>query len=167
MPTILLSGGPGAGKSTVALALATQRQRCAVIEVDDVRHMLRQPHVAPWGGEEGRRQQLLGVRNSCALAANFADDGCDVVITDVLTDETAALYRHLVAGIGIAQLTIAPEIALRRAEARHYQLTREEFVDLHVQQAEHLSFDIAIDSGAFDVDEIVSRLTNLLDPQSP
>jgi hypothetical protein len=53
---LILTGGPGAGKSAVAAAVAPLRDRCAVIEVDDVRQMLRRPHAAPWEGAEGLRR---------------------------------------------------------------------------------------------------------------
>jgi hypothetical protein len=35
------------------------------------------------------------VFNACGLARTFAADGCDVLVADVLTDGTAALYRLL------------------------------------------------------------------------
>lgn len=93
MSTLLLTGPPGAGKNTVAEVLARKRKLCAVIDVDIVRCMVLQPQHAPWDGEEGRRQVALGVRNTCMLANSFRAEGCDVVILDVIDDETFALYQ--------------------------------------------------------------------------
>lgn len=163
MAIVVLTGGPGAGKTTVAAAVAPRRHRSAVIEVDDVRHMLSHPHVAPWGGEEGRRQQHLGVMNACALARNFHDDGCDVLITDVLTDATASLYRRFLPEVRLVWLQIDPAVALRRVEERHYQLTREEFDMLHTSQPEASILDEVLDSGAQDILELADAVYQLLD----
>lgn len=54
---LILTGPPAAGKSTLGPLIAKQRRRCAVIDVDWVRAMLVQPHIAPWLGEEGMAQQ--------------------------------------------------------------------------------------------------------------
>lgn len=65
---LVLTGGPAAGKSTTALALATTTPRTAFIDVDDVRQLVKNGGAAPWDGEEGASQQLLGVRNATWLA---------------------------------------------------------------------------------------------------
>lgn len=41
MSVVVLTGGPGAGKTTVMLGVSKHRVRCATIDVDDVRQMLR------------------------------------------------------------------------------------------------------------------------------
>ena len=76
----------------------------AVIEVDDLRQLVEAGAAAPWEGDAGARQSLLGARNACALAANFLAEDIDVVITDVLTPETAALYREELPGCRVVRL---------------------------------------------------------------
>lgn len=88
---LIITGPPAAGKSTVGPIIAGQLERCAVIDVDLVRAMVVQPHVAPWLSEEGLSQLRLGAENASALARNFVNAGFDVVILDVLTDETAQI----------------------------------------------------------------------------
>lgn len=66
------------------MAVAQLRERCAVIEVDDLRQMLVRPHTPPWDGAEGLRQQRLGIVNASLMATTFAVDGAEVVIADVL-----------------------------------------------------------------------------------
>ena len=161
MSVVVLTGGPAAGKTTVAVAVAKKRDRCAVIDVDDVRHMLH-PHVAPWGGEEGQRQQWLGVKNACALAANFVADGCDVVITDVLSADTAALYRSLIEDVVIIRLAVEIDVAVERAEKRHYFLTAEEFGLLHEVQSFFVSFDLELDSTALGVEDLADQVCHVL-----
>jgi len=66
---LLLTGGPAVGKSSTAGLLARSRPRAAVIDVDDVRQLVVSGGAAPWEGEEGRRQQHLGVETPAASPA--------------------------------------------------------------------------------------------------
>ena len=163
MAVIVLTGGPAAGKTTLARAVAGGRERCAVVDVDEVRWMLLQPHVAPWGGAEGRRQQLLGVKNACWLAQSFIADGCDVIVTDVLTHETASLYRQSIPGAAIVRLTVDFAVALERSDARGWALTRDEFETLHREQETYTDFDLEIDTTSIDVETLVAAVKTALD----
>ena len=119
------------GKSSTAAALAEMRPRAACIDVDDVRQLVRSGGAAPWAGEEGRRQQSLGVQNACALARRFLRAEFDVVISDVVTTATAPLYRRLLPGVVLIRLVVPIEEARRRAATREVWLTDQEFDDLH------------------------------------
>jgi predicted kinase len=134
-PVLVLTGPPAVGKSSTAESLASARERCAVIEVDDVRQLVRTGAAAPWAGAEGARQRLLAVRNACAVATNLISDGFDVVITDVLTPDTAETYRDLLPGCLIIRLSAPLDETWRRAAGRQVWLTPDEFESLHQQDA--------------------------------
>ena len=137
LPVLVLAGGPAVGKSATASGLAASLPRCAVIEVDDVRQLVRSGAAAPWEGEEGLRQQVLGVRNACALAREFTAAGVAVVVTDVVTPSTLALYRELLPGVVAMHLVAAPEEVRRRAGTRPVYLTDAQFAMLHAQDEEN------------------------------
>ncbi len=124
------------GKTTTARALAATLDRAAVIDVDDIRQLVRSGHAAPWAGAEGKLQQRLGVENACALAARFAANGFGVIASDVLSDETLQLYRRLLPGCQIVRLYVSPDEAYRRARTRPIHLTEEEFSMLHAEDAD-------------------------------
>jgi predicted kinase len=132
-PVLVLTGGPAVGKSTTAVALARERARAAVVEVDDIRQLVLTGGAAPWDGSEGRAQQRLGALNACALATNFSNNGFDVVVTDVLTPETALLYRQAAPSCTIVRLYVDRAEAHRRARTRRFYLSDAEFEDLHRQ----------------------------------
>jgi predicted kinase len=162
---VVLTGGPGAGKSTIARAVAPLRRRCAVIEVDDVRQMLVQPHAAPWEGAEGLRQQRLGVGNAAQLAIAFANDGGDVVIADVVNDETAALYRRTLGdrAVQIVHLRVTEALARERTAGRHYSLTDGQMRSLHAAQVDFVGFDAQFDTSAMSVSDAALRVSEILD----
>lgn len=134
-PPLVLTGGPAVGKSVTARALAEGRPRCAVIDGDDVRQFVVTGAAAPWEGEEGRKQQKLGVINACDMARNFVAIGIEVVVADVLTPETCHLYRRELPGCLIVHMTIDFPEAVRRAASRKVWLTDHEFRMLHQADA--------------------------------
>jgi hypothetical protein len=151
-PPLVLTGPPAVGKSTAARSLASARPRCAVVEVDDLRQLVLTGASAPWEGEAGARQRLLGARNACALAANFLAEEIDVVITDVLTPESAVLYRELLPGCLVLRLSAPLSETRRRSASRHRWLTSAEFEALHDHDTAHPpTADVTIDVTDFDV----------------
>jgi predicted kinase len=143
---LLLTGPPAAGKSATAAALATSRLRGAVIEVDDIRHLVVAGHAAPWEGAEGQLQQRVGVENTCDIARRLHAVGIDVVIADVVTADTLGIYRRCLPGVVIVKLQLPLAAARRRAASRPVHLTDQEFEDLHAADASgHLAVDAVLD----------------------
>lgn len=77
----VLSGPPGAGKSTIAHLLAEKSDRSICIEGDTVYHMVAGGYVAPW--LPGNHKPLFWT-NVESLIQNALDMGYDVVFEYVL-----------------------------------------------------------------------------------
>jgi hypothetical protein len=147
-PVLVLTGPPAVGKSTTGRAVAQGRHRCAFVDVDDVRQLVVSGGAAPWEGEEGLRQQHLGVRNAAALARGFVGEGIEVVVADVLTPDTLVTYRKVLPGCVVVHLTLPLEEARRRAATRPVWLTDAEFVALHhADAAAELAADHVLEVG--------------------
>jgi adenylate kinase family enzyme len=85
MPEVLIiTGPPGAGKSTVAQALAERYDRVAHIDVDTLRHFVTPTGYVSPGKPGFERQHALATRNACAMARNFLEERIAVIIDDVV-----------------------------------------------------------------------------------
>jgi hypothetical protein len=87
MEAFLISGAPGAGKTTVARLLAARFDRAAHLEGDLISFGFIVSGVVPPQGppaDEAARQLQLRRRNACLLANSFAEAGFVPVIDDVL-----------------------------------------------------------------------------------
>lgn len=85
---VIVSGMPGAGKSTVTALAADLLPRAAQVKGDDVNRMIRSGRIFFMGKpkEEALRQDELCNRNMCSLANNFVDFGFTVLVDTVVAD---------------------------------------------------------------------------------
>jgi predicted kinase len=87
---VLVTGMPGAGKTTVTSLAARLMPHAAQVGGDDVNAMIRSGFVWFMGEptEEALRHDELCNRNMCSLANNFIDFGFTVLMDTVLADRS-------------------------------------------------------------------------------
>ena len=165
---LILTGPPAAGKNTVGALIAKRLQKCVVVDVDLLRAMVVKPHIAPWLGEEGMAQLRLGAKNACCLAQSFAAEGYAVVILDVLTDETAALYRAQLAAHTLQILLLLPTLAesLGRNQQRGQWLTDDEVRLLYGWQMAFRDYDRKIDNSNIAASDLAAELATNMDSRN-
>jgi predicted kinase len=120
---VIVSGMPGAGKSTVGALAAGGLPRAALVKGDDVNLMIRNGGVWFMGEprEEAARQYELCKRNMCALANNFMDYGFVVFMDTVVQDRPMLdLLLALLSPRPVRLVILAPgsEVCRRRNAER-------------------------------------------------
>lgn len=154
MSILILTGPAGAGKNTIGQILAKKRSRCAVIDVDTVRHMVVQPHHAPWSGEEGKAQLRLGIKNACMLAKNFQTENFDVIILDVVNNWSLNFYKESLVEFKVVLLLPTLGEVKKRNKNREFTLEESRVEQLYKEQEEFTGFDEKIDNTNISPEEV-------------
>jgi chloramphenicol 3-O-phosphotransferase len=127
----LVSGIPGAGKTTVSRLLAKRFERGVHIESDELQKQIVTGGVWPdgqpsgenrvWGTpEEGLLQLRLRCRNACLLADSFFEAGFTPVIDDVIIGARLQHFRDDLHGrpLMFVLLTPAQDVVSKRDATR-------------------------------------------------
>ena len=120
MPVIVISGVPGAGKSTIARLLAERYPRGVHVEADALQRMIVSG--GEWPGatltSEAARQLRLRLTNTCLLARSFAAAGFVAVLDDIYVGERIDHLRAELSGVPFEFVMLNPSLdALRRRNA--------------------------------------------------
>ena len=140
----LVTGIPGAGKTTVSRLLAQRFDRGVHVEADALHRLIvtgalwpnEEPH------DEALRQLALRAANAAGIAANFFDHGFTVVIDDVIVGpERLGIYERELGPRAFSLIVLAPplDVALARDETRGDTATGGIWSHLDVQQRAQLA----------------------------
>jgi len=121
---VIVTGMPGAGKSTITRLAAGLLPRAAQVKGDDVNQMIISGGVWFMGmpRDEALRQYELCKRNMCALANNFVDFGFTVLMDTVVQDRAMLdLLLALMSPRPVRLVILAPgvEVCQHRNATRH------------------------------------------------
>lgn len=80
---VVVTGPPGAGKSTVARTLAERYDRCALVAGDDFFHFIVRGFLAPWT-PESQDQNATVISASAAAVGRLVEGGYPVIYDGVI-----------------------------------------------------------------------------------
>jgi adenylylsulfate kinase-like enzyme len=163
----LISGTPGAGKTSVAHALCERFARAMHIPVDDLRGLVVSGHadpLIPWTPET-ERQFRISWEVAGNIAARYADEGFVVAIDDVAPPRAVAIYERSVGDRALRKVLLAPsmDVALaRNSNGRGKVFDTSVLIpiirELHATLAPDRSPWLVIDSSNMSVTETVDAI---------
>ena len=116
---VLITGIPGAGKTTISAGLARCMLRSAHIQCDQLGHMVVAGKEIPFPpadddpkdlDREWKRQLLLRTRNATLLARSFHAAGFLPIIDDVVVSRRKLdLYHKMLGDIPLVLIVLAPD----------------------------------------------------------
>lgn len=81
--TLILTGPPGSGKTTVAELVATRFERAVHIESDDFFRFIRSGYVAPWKTESHQQNEVV-IRIVGDVATSYAEAGYVTIVEGII-----------------------------------------------------------------------------------
>ena len=164
MSVVLITGPAASGKNTIAQQLVVRCESGADIDVDLVRWMYRKPHVAPWEGEKGVEQAIIGVEHACSLASSFFEHGLQVFITDVVLSETIDIYKQRLGTYELVIIQLMPRfnVCLERLHERGSAISDKEAGWVYVTQEKLEGVDYGLDNSDMSIDDSAEAVWNLL-----
>ena len=162
---VLITGIPGAGKSTISKELAKSTPQCAYISGDDLRLQIlggyANPAKQPWT-DETRKQYYLSFENAALLAKNYLKNGYKVVVDHVIhAGDLFKEWNKHVSNIEYFKVFLNPDINTVIERNR----TRGKFVQEEVikrLKEDYLQYDYSdwfvIDNGKQSITESVSLI---------
>ncbi len=129
---IILTGPPGAGKSTIGRLLAKKIKNSAVVSSDDLRALVKNGK-AEIGDKKFGEQLILGAENACLLAKNFYKGGFNVFLDDVLLEDKINVYFNSLKGYNLKIFLLMPnkQVLSKRDLERGKWAMKERAVRLH------------------------------------
>lgn len=117
----MITGPPGAGKSTVAELVADRFEAAVLLPADEFWHYIRRGRVAPWLPEADRQNGLV-IDVLGTVAAAYASGGYQVVVEGVVgpwfLDRFLAVLRPGRIPVHYAVLRPGEAVAVARATSR-------------------------------------------------
>ena len=170
-PIFVISGGIGAGKTTVAERLMERFSRGIHIPVDDLRGFVVSGYANPaesWT-DETDLQFRLARETAASMAARYAKEGVAVAIDDIITpDEVDELFLPVLQGHTVHRILLRPSLDVtlhRNATRTNKSFDTSVLVEtLHLVygRLEGLSFADrgwhVIDTGSLSVEETVDLI---------
>ena len=165
MTAFLITGIPGAGKTTVSNQLARRFPRAAHIEADRLHDLIvsgglwpdQEPH------DEAMRQLALRARNAALLADSFHEAGFVAVVDDVVVGpRRLSIYTEGIHARPLHVVVLAPrlDVALERDERRGYKRVGARWAHLDAEQRARLPRDgvLWLDSSEMSAEQTVDAV---------
>jgi cytidylate kinase len=165
---IIITGPPGAGKSTVARIVADQFDSSVLLVGDDFHHYIRKGYIPPWQSESEHQNEVV-IDSTAAAAAAYALGGYLVVVDAIIGPWFVRRFLRFVPDVlPVHYVILCPskEVAIQRAIERTGEadlVNPEPVTFMHQVFTERGGLeDHVLDSSYLTADETASEVLTLV-----
>lgn len=155
----IITGPPGVGKSTVSKVLAEKKEKSALIEGDDIYHLVCGGYAKPW--LEGNHLEVFW-ENCIDLIKNFLNRGYDVIFNYICTPEDIECLKNKIENteIKLSILVVDEETIIKRDKMRQIdcQMGERSVLLLNEFKAMGYSKKYYLDTTFLNVEETVNEI---------
>jgi chloramphenicol 3-O-phosphotransferase len=162
---VVLSGPPGAGKSTIGKILAKKVMNSAIVSTDGLRDLIKNGRLER-GNPKWEHQLTFAAESACSLANGFLKEGYNVFLDDVICiEERMKTYiDNLIDPVFIMLLPSKEVIAKRDLERGEWAMKEraiylyDKIVDFLKKEKRFLVIDSSNQTAEETAEEIIERL---------
>ncbi|MFK7824152.1 MAG: AAA family ATPase [Oligoflexales bacterium] len=110
MTIYIITGPPGAGKSTLADKLATQLEQGLHLHCDDIYNMVKGGYKAPWDDHDHRLKNLM-FDAAINIIQTYSSNGFDTVVDYVFSLDQLRKFVSSVSGPAVLQVVL-PDVKI-------------------------------------------------------
>ncbi|SHI65229.1 AAA family ATPase [Parasporobacterium paucivorans] len=155
----IITGPAGVGKSTISKALAEKMEKSALIEGDDIYHLVCGGYVKPW--LEGNHLEVFW-ENCVDLIMNFLNRGYDVVFNYICTPLDIEYIKNKVKDtkIKLCIMITNEETLIKRDKMRplDYQMGERSIILLNEFIMQDYNEKYYLDTTLLNVEETVDKI---------
>lgn len=152
----IITGPAGVGKSTISKALAESMNKSALVEGDDIYHLVCGGYESPW--KEGNHLDVFW-KNCIDVIRNFLNSGYDVVFNYIISKEKIEELRKVFASFEtkFVVLIADEETILKRdaLRAKDCQMKERCIELLNNFKKQNFNSDSILDTSDLSVEEVI------------
>lgn len=155
----IITGPAGVGKSTISKEIASRSTKSALIEGDDIYHLVCGGYVSPW--KEGNHLDVFW-KNCIDIIKNFLENGYDVVFNYIINKEKIEELKKIFTNVEIKfvvlivdEQTIIKRDAMRPEEC---QMKERSLVLLENTRKQKFDENNILDTSKLSIEETVKNI---------
>lgn len=155
----IITGPAGVGKSTISKIISENKNKCALIEGDEIYHFVKGGYVSPW--KEGNHLEIFW-KNSLDIISNFLENGYDVVFNYIIDKDDLEKIKNKFSNVEIrfVLLLASDQVLISRDNERDRDSRMGERVLILKENFLKQNFpnQYILDTSNFKIEEVVKKI---------
>lgn len=157
----IITGPAGVGKSTISKEIAKRSNKSALIEGDEIYHLVSGGYISPW--KEGNHLKVFW-ENCIDIITNFLNNGYDVVFNYIINkekiEELKQVFNNIEVEIKFVVLMVDEQTIIKRDAMRpeDCQMKERSLILLENTKKQNFNKNNILDTSKLSIEETVKNI---------